>query len=97
MADAMAGGNGYSPRKAMAMGKTDGGSFGVEKGMPGAGGRKMSPDHMAKTGEMGAMDDGDRGIGMPIQHSKGMQPAQAAPKHGPHHESELGFDRGGKA
>lgn len=96
MADAMAGGNGYSPRKAMAMGKSDGGSFGVEPGLA-TSGRRMSPDHTAGTGLKGAMDDGDRGVGHPIHHSPGMQPAQAAPIHGPHFEKEMGFDRGGKA
>lgn len=92
--DAFGSGKGMSPRKAMASGMADMSGdkgFGVT-GYPGSD-SKMHPDHMAGTGEMGAMDDGDRGIGMPISHAKGHQPAQAAPHHGPMHENELGFDR----
>ena len=89
----MRGDAGMSPRKAMA-GGADGGSFGVGS-YPGSG-AKMHPDHMAKTGMKPHLEDGDRGVGMPIKHAKGHLPAQAAPHHGPMHEAELGFDRDGK-
>jgi hypothetical protein len=88
-------GKGTSPRKQMAMGGA-GESIGTPSKYPGSG-RPMHPDHSAGTGEMGAMDDGERGIqGGGISHSKGYQPAQPAPRHGPMHEKELGFDRGSK-
>lgn len=72
-------GKGQSPRKTMAM---DGGSFGVGK-MPSSG-QGMHPDAMSGLGEKGAMADGDRGVGMPVHHSKDMHPSQAAPRHGAH-------------
>lgn len=89
-------GKSSSPRKQMAMGGA-GESLGTPSPYPGSNGRPH-PDRMAKTGEqpMG-MGDGDRGVGMPIMHAKGHQPAQAAPHHGPMHEKELGFDRDGMA
>lgn len=91
-------GKSTSPRKQMAMGGA-GEGLGKPSPYPGSAehGSKQHPDHMARTGEqpMG-MDDGDRGIGHSIHHAKGHLPAQAAPHHGPHHERELGFERGGK-
>ena len=48
---------------------------------------------MSGVGQAGAMDDSQRSVGDPIHHSKGHLPAQAAPMHGPHHESEMGFNR----
>jgi hypothetical protein len=90
MEDMMKGGKGMSPRKAMAGGD---GNFGVP-GYPPGNGRKMHPDAAMKTGEKGAMADSDRGVGMPIKHSKDHHPAQAAPDHGPAHESKMGNDYG---
>lgn len=86
-------GDGMSPRKRMASGS--GGNFGVGS-HPGTG-DKPHPDLVMGTGSAGHMADGERGIGGPINHAPGHLPAQAAPKHGPHFERELGFDRGGKA
>lgn len=84
--DMMAGGDGMSPRKAMASGKGDGGgNFGVDAYGNMHGGAGMHPDAKAGTGAMGAMDDGDRGIGDPVHHTKGHLPAQASPNHGPTH------------
>ena len=78
---------GMSPRKAYASGMkeaagpaTSGGSFGVKSydSMHGA------PENEDRGMGHEAMDDGERGIGMPIHHTKGHMPAQAAPDHGPH-------------
>lgn len=88
----MSGGLGMSPRKAMA-GGADGGNFGVAS-YPGHA-RRENPDHAMKTGEKGHMYDADRGVGMPINHSKDMHPAQAAPRHGMMHKS-MDFDRSDK-
>lgn len=94
MADkAFGSGEGMNPRKAMGSGLAKGGDdFGVAA-YPGHG-HKVHPDATSNLGSAGAMDDGERAIGAPIQHAKGHQPAQAAPHHGPHHEAEMGFDRG---
>lgn len=60
-------------------------------------GSKPHPDMSMKTAERPAMGDGDRAASMGIQHTKGMHPAQAAPRHGPQFERELGYRRDGKA
>lgn len=91
--DKMYGGDGMSPRKAMAGGATSG-DFDV-KSYPGRS-HTAHPDVAAKTAERGAMADGDRGIGSPIKHSGDMHPAQAAPRHGPMFEKQMGFMRAGK-
>ncbi len=93
MADkAFGSGDGMSPRKAMGMGKAgDAGDFGASP-YPGHG-HKVSPDHTSNLGEGAALSDAERAIGGPITHAKGHLPAQAAPMHGPHHESEMGFNR----
>jgi hypothetical protein len=84
---AMMGGKGMSPRKATAMGNgPDGsGNAGVESFAEAQSHAGQHPDARAMTGAMGAMEDGDRGIGAPVHHTKGHHPAQAAPSHGPHH------------
>jgi len=76
----MEGGDGMSPRKSMAMGKASMGSdsFGV-KPMGNAG------QHPDRNMVHNPMEDKDRGIGMPIHHTHGYHPAQAAPSHGPMH------------
>lgn len=91
MADMMASGNGMSPRKAMAMGDSAGGGFGV-KGYPGS--TKPHPDRGMDTGVK--MADADRGVGHPVSHSPDMHPAQAAPRHGPMFEKSMGHMRDGK-
>ncbi len=89
--------SGMSPRKAMASGLSDKGNFGVEPMF----GRDTGPHPDLKKG--GAhLEDHERGIGMPVQHTKGMMPAQAAPDHGPHghhprHGGHDHFDRRDKA
>jgi len=89
---AMYGGRGMSPRKAMSSGVDVGSSnFGVG-GYPGRG----HTPHPDRGMSHSAMDDGDRGVGHPIKHSNDHHPAQAAPRHGPGHESKMGFQRGGK-
>jgi len=95
---AMAGGAGMSPRKAMASGKTGGAGFDVEPFHEMNGGM-AHPDHAAHTGMKGAMEDGDRGAGPGVHHTKGRMPAQAAPDHGPHHPGGHGmhFNRDAKA
>lgn len=95
----MASGDGMSPRKAMGSGKGDsGGNFGVEGFGDAHSGMGMHPDAKAGTGAKGMMDDGDRAIGMPVHHTKGHHPAQAAPNHGPHHVDGYGdHHRGAKA
>ena len=87
-------GKSTSPRKQMAMGGA-GESLGTPSAYPGANGRPH-PDVSMGTAEKGAMADGERGIGDSIMHARGHMPAQAAPRHGPHFEREMGFDRGGK-
>jgi hypothetical protein len=91
----MAGEKGMSPRKAMAAGS--GGSFGAgsfEKMNDGTG---MHPDHRAGTGEKEPMGDHERATPPGIHHTKGHLPAQAAPRHGPHHPGGHGdWDREGK-
>ena len=82
---------GVQARKQMGMGKLDSGASGVA-GYPGRG-RRESPDHAMGTGTKGAMSDAERAIGAPVRHSADHHPAQAAPNHGPGHESKLGFDR----
>jgi len=88
----MGGDAGMSPRKAMASGKGDGGgNFGVENYADMHGSAETHPDAKAMTGAKGAMADGDRGIGMPVMHTKGHHPAQAAPNHGPTHPGGHGM------
>lgn len=81
----MAGEMGMSPRKAMASGKMDGGSFGTESFQSMQGGTGMHPDHAAHTGMKGMMMDSERATPPAIHHTKNHMPAQAAPRHGPHH------------
>lgn len=83
----MGGSKGMSPRKAMGHGMGEGGgNFGVESYEAAHGGPpETHPDQKAMTGAKGAMADGERGIGMPVHHTKGHHPAQAAPDHGPTH------------
>jgi hypothetical protein len=80
--NAMAGGEGMSPRKAMASGKTDDGTFGVMQAAAMSNG--PHPDHVAHTGMREAMEDHERATPPAIHHTKGHMPAQAAPHHGPH-------------
>lgn len=80
----MAGGEGMSPRKALA-GGTDSGNFGVQSYESMHGPAAAHPDRAAGTNRKGAMADGERGIGASIQHTKGHHPAQAAPDHGSTH------------
>lgn len=86
---------GMSPRKAMA-GAASGGNFGVESYESVHGGIGSHPDHVAHTGQKGAMADGDRATGPGIHHTKGHHPAQAAPSHGPHHPGGYGDHHGRK-
>lgn len=88
----LAGGGGMSPRKNMA-GGASGGDFGVAT-YPGKMGARHSPDAAMGMAEKGAMEDGSRGIGMPVSHSKDHMPAQAAPDHGTAHERTMGHDYG---
>ena len=81
--------------KRMAMGEKDSGSTDVPA-FPSSG-RPAHPDLTAGTGAKGHMSDDERGVGAPIQHAPGHQPAQAEPKHGPMFERELGFNRDAKA
>ncbi len=88
----MGGDAGMSPRKAMASGMGDSGNFGVgsfDKDLQRA---TSHPDQKAMTGSKGAMEDGERGIGGAIHHTKGHHPAQAAPNHGPTHPGGHGMD-----
>lgn len=85
----MGGSKGMSPRKAM--GSMAGGSFGVENYEDMHGPAETHPDAKAMTGAKGAMDDGERGIGGAIHHTKGHLPAQAAPDHGPTHPGGHGM------
>lgn len=86
----MAGGEGMSPRKAMA-GGTDSGNFGVSSYESQHGPKETHPDRMAGTNKKGAMSDGERGIGSSIMHTKGHHPAQAAPDHGSTHPGGHGM------
>ena len=82
--DGMDGSKGMSPRKAMASGMVKGGgNFGAEPFHEMNGGTGMHPDHMAGTGEKGAMGDHERSTPPAIHHTKGHHPSQAAPRHGP--------------
>jgi hypothetical protein len=84
--DGMDGSKGMSPRKSMAAGMTHGGgNFGVESFAEGNAHGGTHPDAANHTGRKGAMEDGERGIGEPIHHTKHHHPSQAAPHHGPHH------------
>ena len=90
--DGMAGEKGMSPRKAMASGMVKGGgSFGTESYSEAHGG-EPHPDATAHTGMKGAMEDGERATPPAIHHTKSHLPAQAAPRHGPHHPSGHGMD-----
>ena len=90
---------GMSPRKAMASGKSETGSFGAESFDRMNGGAGIHPDHAAHTGMKGAMGDHERATPPAIHHTKGHYPAQAAPRHGPTHPGGHGehFVREGKA
>lgn len=78
---------GMSPRKAISSSLAHPDSNFDVKPM-GSGAKRMTET------ASGEMDDGSRGIGGAIQHSKGMLPAQAAPDHGPSRDS---WTRDGKA
>ena len=94
--DGMAGEKGMSPRKAMASGLTKGGgSFGTQSLESMSAGQH--PDHAAHTGMKPHMADHERATPPAIHHTKGHHPAQAAPRHGPHHPGGHGmhFDREG--
>jgi hypothetical protein len=95
----MAGEKGMSPRKAMASGlASGGGNFGVKSYGETHGGTGQHPDHAAHTGMKGVMADSERATPPGIHHTKGHLPAQAAPRHGPHHPGGHGdWDRGGTA
>jgi hypothetical protein len=88
----MAGEKGMSPRKAMASGLAKGGNFGVGSFGAMNGGTSPHPDHVAHTGMKGAMEDHERATPPGIHHTKGHMPAQAAPRHGPHHPGGHGMD-----
>lgn len=88
--DAMDGGMGKSPRKAMASGETGGGNFGVESFEAANGCTSKNAD--AGMGRKTHMEDGARAIGMPVHHTKGHHPAQAAPDHGPTHTGGQGME-----
>lgn len=91
--DGMAGENGMSPRKAIASGLVKGGgNFGVEPYGEAHGGAGIHPDAAAHTGMKGAMEDHERATPPAIHHTKGYHPAQAAPRHGPHHPGGHGMD-----
>ena len=94
----MGGEHGMSPRKAMASGKMGGGSFGAEPYHEMNGGSGEHPDHTAGTGEKPHMQDSERATPPAIHHTKQHMPAQAAPRHGPHHPGGHGadWDREGK-
>jgi hypothetical protein len=95
--DGMAGEKGMSPRKAMASGAIKGGSFGAEPYHEMNDGTGPHPDHTAGTGEKGHMEDHERATPPAIHHTRGHHPAQAAPRHGPHHPGGHGdWDRSGK-
>lgn len=95
--DGMGGEKGMSPRKAMASGMMKGGNFGAEPFHEMNDGTGMHPDHAAHTGMKGAMEDHERATPPAIHHTKGHMPAQAAPRHGPHHPGGHGmWDREGK-
>lgn len=82
---------GMSPRKEMAQAGSP--SFGVKSMGRSAG---AHPDRTAGTGMKGAMADSERGVGAPVQHTRGMHPAQAAPDHGTMHAGYNAHDRGAK-
>jgi len=88
----MDGSGGVSPRKSMAMGKSDSGgsdSFGVG-GLEDHQGHMEHPDRgMAHD----PLEDSGRAAGPGIKHSSDMYPAQPAPSHGPMH---TGMGRRGK-
>lgn len=93
----MAGELGMSPRKGMASSRIGGGGFGARSydDMNGAG---VHPDAANHVGAKGTMGDDDRATPPAIHHTKGHHPAQAAPRHGPHHPSGHGdWDRDGAA
>jgi hypothetical protein len=73
---------GMNQHKAMA--GAGGDSFGAEPFHEAQGHMGMHPDHAARTGQKGAMEDHERGAPPAVHHTKGMMPAQAAPDHGPH-------------
>lgn len=94
--DGMAGEKGMSPRKAMASGMTKGAAdFGASSFGEMNDGTGQHPDHAAHTGMKPPMQDHERATPPAIHHTKGHLPAQAAPRHGPHHPGGHGqhFDR----
>lgn len=72
---------GVRMQKNMAMGgDMPSGDFGVEK-MDHCDGGDHPDRHMSHK----PMHDDERGAPGPVHHSKGHMPAQANPRHGPHH------------
>ena len=96
--DGMAGEKGMSPRKAMASGLVKGGNFGAESYDKMNDGTGPHPDHTAHTGMKPHLADHERATPPAIHHTKGHHPAQAAPRHGPHHPGGHGlhFNRDGE-
>lgn len=96
--DGMAGEKGMSPRKAMASGLAKGGgNFGAESYAEMNGHSGVHPDHAAHTGMKPHLEDHERATPPGIHHTKGHHPAQAAPRHGPHHPGGHGvWDREGE-
>lgn len=91
----MGGSAGMSPRKAMGHGMGAGsGNFGVEDFEAMHGPSETHPDAKARTGAKPVMEDHERAIGMPVHHTKGHHPAQAAPDHGPTHPGGHGMHAG---
>lgn len=88
----MAGERGMSPRKAMASGMVHGGgNFGAEPFHEMNDGTGMHPDHAAHTGMKPHLEDHERATPPGIHHTKHHHPAQAAPRHGPHHPGGHGM------
>ena len=88
--DGMAGEKGMSPRKAMASGLAKGGgNFGAESLESMSAGQH--PDHAAHTGMKPHLGDHERATPPGIHHTKDHHPAQAAPRHGPHHPGGHGL------
>ena len=79
---------GMSPRRAMA--SSSGSSFGAESYAEAHGGAGEHPDHTAHTGMKETLGDNERATPPAIHHTKGHLPAQAAPRHGPHHPGGYG-------
>lgn len=90
MDDAMMGGKGMSPRKAMAA--DGGGSFGCGSI------HETSQPHPERDSGLHkkTLKDHERGAGRPVAHSRGKAPAQSNPDHG-RHDGAHGVDFGAKA